>query len=756
VNNTNASDSSTSTSTKDSASQNGAKDDAKAGEKTGAQPRAKTDSGPVTAPLGFRFGATHAGIKPGSSGQATRGDLALIVSDAPCAAAGVFTVNRLCAAPIRFAAARLPAAGIRAIIANSGNANALTGPRGIEDERAMAASAAAGLGLEARDVLTASTGGIGIPLPVERIQAAIPALTASLGADPAPAAEAIRTTDLRVKLAARTIEIGGRPVKLTAIAKGSGMIHPQMATMFCFVTTDAAIAPALLQSVLVEVVEETFNTITVDGDMSTNDCVVVLANGRAGAPPILAREPGRGGERGDELERFQRALGEICAELARAIAADGEGATKLLIVDVEGVGSPAVARELARAVAGGSLVKAGIFGGDPSWARILAALGARIGARGLAIDPARVTLDIQGTRVYEHGGKAAFDNPRLSERMQEAEIAVRIDLQEGPHKGRALGCDLTYDYVKINAEYYSTPSKGSAAARPPQPTIDRAAVVEALSYIRKFSGKRAVIKYGGAAMIDPALKRSFAEEVVLLQSAGLRPVVVHGGGPEITRTLERLGQKTEFADGQRVTGAEDVRVVEMVLTGKVNTEIVGLLNTVGGSAIGLSGKDGRLLMARKLAPEPGKPDLGFVGEIEAVNSDVIDMLLDHGYIPVISPVGMGEDGVSYNINADVAAAEIAVAIGASRLIFLTDVPGILDANRKLITDLKAADLELDLAGAGKGAVAGAIKGGMHVKAQAVLSALAGGVQAVHVVDGRAPYSIVAELFTDRGVGTLVT
>jgi acetylglutamate kinase len=197
-----------------------------------------------------------------------------------------------------------------------------------------------------------------------------------------------------------------------------------------------------------------------------------------------------------------------------------------------------------------------------------------------------------------------------------------------------------------------------------------------------------------------------------------------------------------------VTGAEDVRIVEMVLTGKVNTEIVTLLNAVGGRAIGLSGKDGRLLTAHKLAPAPGKPDLGFVGEIEAVNSDVIDMLLDRSYIPVISPVGMGADGVSYNINADFAAAEIAAATHSSRLIFLTDVAGILDRDGKLVSSLRAADLESGLGGA--------IRGGMHVKAQAVIRALAGGVQAVHIVDGRIPHSIVAELFTDRGVGTLVT
>jgi acetylglutamate kinase len=209
-----------------------------------------------------------------------------------------------------------------------------------------------------------------------------------------------------------------------------------------------------------------------------------------------------------------------------------------------------------------------------------------------------------------------------------------------------------------------------------------------------------------------------------------------------------MGRKSEFADGQRITGAEEVGVVEMVLTGKINTEIVGLLNMLGGSAIGLSGKDGRLLMAQKLQPAPGKPDLGFVGEIEGVNADLLDMFLERGYIPVISPVGFGIDGASYNINADVAAGEIAAACGAERLIFLTDVPGILDEEGNLVTQIRAADLQARL---GK-----SIKGGMHVKAQAVLNALASGVKAVHIVDGRVPHSVVAELFTDRGVGTLVT
>ena len=686
-------------------------------------------------PLGFRFGAVAAGVKQAGG---ARKDVALIVSEVPCAAAGVFTVNKMCAAPVRYGASRLPAAGIRAVVANSGNANALTGPVGVGDERAMAAAVAKQLGIEADQVLTASTGAIGVRLPIERISAAAPALVAALGDDVAAAAEAIRTTDLRTKLAFRELSVGGKPVRFAAIAKGSGMIHPQMATMLCFITTDARVAPKTLQRALGAAVEETFNTITVDGDMSTNDMVVALANGAAGAPEI--------GNDGPAYAALESALTSLCADLARAIAADGEGATKLLIVDVAGVPERAMAKDLARAVAGGSLVKSGIFGGDPSWGRILAALGARIGARGFAIDPAGVTLDIQGIRVYEQGGPVEFDKAALAAKMQAAEIAVRMDLGLGGASARALGCDLTFDYVKINAEYYAGPGAGGATRAPGG--VNRPVIVEALSYIRKFAGKRAVIKYGGAAMIDPALKRSFAEEVVLLQSAGLRPVIVHGGGPEITKTLEKMGRKSEFADGQRITGREEVQVVEMVLTGRINTEIVGLINSLGGNAIGLSGKDGRLLMASKLATAPGKPDLGFVGEIDAVNADLLDMFLERGYTPVISPVGFGADGSSYNINADVAAGEIASACGAERLIFLTDVAGILDDQGNLLSEIKAADLEARLGQS--------IRGGMLVKAQAVLQALAGGVRAVHIVDGRAPHSVVAELFTDHGVGTLVT
>ena len=278
----------------------------------------------------------------------------------------------------------------------------------------------------------------------------------------------------------------------------------------------------------------------------------------------------------------------------------------------------------------------------------------------------------------------------------------------------------------------------------------RELLVEALKYIQRFSGTRAVIKYGGAAMVDPDLKRSFAQDVVLLQSAGLRPIIVHGGGPEITRTLDRLGQKSQFIDGQRVTGSAEMGVVEMVLTGKVNTEIVGLINTMGGTAMGLSGKDAHLIRASKLPPKPGKPDMGLVGQVESINAEVIDMLLAKSYIPVISPVGLGADGASYNINADVVAAEIAVAAKAKKLLFLTDVAGILDENGVLLSELRAEELK------GRLQEGKAVKGGMSVKSNAILRALAGGVDAVHVVDGREPHSVVVELFTEKGVGTLVT
>jgi acetylglutamate kinase len=248
-------------------------------------------------------------------------------------------------------------------------------------------------------------------------------------------------------------------------------------------------------------------------------------------------------------------------------------------------------------------------------------------------------------------------------------------------------------------------------------------------------------------MVKESLKKSFCEDINLLRSVGLEPIVVHGGGPEITRTLNKLGRKAEFVDGMRVTDASDVKVVEMVLTGSVNSELVTLLNREGGHAVGLSGKDGALLRARKLMNKNG-PDLGQVGEVTQVNHAFLEMLLKQGYVPVISPIGIGEDGQSYNINADLVAAEVASALSADKLIYLSEVAGILEGE-ELITELTAEALARRLE-------TGGISGGMTVKARSILKALSAGVGRVHVIDGRMPHSVIAELFTDRGVGTLIT
>jgi acetylglutamate kinase len=692
----------------------------------------------LNVPKGFLWGAVEAGIKP------NRKDLALVYSESPCAAAACFTRNLAKAAPVLDAEQRLPAEGIRAVVVNSGNANALTGPEGVEDVKTVCEALAKQLRISAGSVVSASTGVIGVRLPAHKIVAATPALAASLKADPLPAAEAIMTTDTRMKLAARTVRIGGKEVTLTCICKGSGMIAPSLATMIAVVATDCAIKPHVLAGALQQAMRRSFNALTVDGDMSTNDCVFALANGAAGNAPIA--DPGAA------LDAFSSALEDLCRQMAKEIAADGEGATKLLEITVEGAAEEEMALDLAKACAGSSLVKAAIFGADPNWGRVLASIGARAGTAGYAIEPAEARVTVQDVAVYDRA-PLAYDASVLKARMREPEVRVIVDLRRGEGKAQAWGCDLSYDYVKINADYTSlivtTPDGGVAKddrLSNYSPTFKVKLLVDALGYIQKFSGTRCVIKYGGAAMVKDSLKRSFCDDIRLLRSVGLRPVVVHGGGPEITRTLEKLGGKAEFVDGQRVTNAADVKVVEMVLTGSINTELVTLLNGNGSAlAVGVSGKDGGLIRARKLVQE-GR-DLGQVGEVTQVNRDFLEMLLQQGYVPVVSPVGLGEDGQSYNINADNVAAEVAVAIGAQKLIYLSDVPGILKAG-ELIGQLTGADLDALIAD-------GTIKGGMKAKAKSILKVHCAGVQSVHLLDGRVPHSIIGELFTDNGVGSWI-
>ncbi len=276
-------------------------------------------------------------------------------------------------------------------------------------------------------------------------------------------------------------------------------------------------------------------------------------------------------------------------------------------------------------------------------------------------------------------------------------------------------------------------------------------LVEALPYIRAFQGKTLVIKYGGAAMEQADLKEQFAKDVLLLRLVGMRPVIVHGGGPQIGALMKRLGKEPRFVGGMRITDEETMALVEMVLVGRINKEIVGLINLHGGRAVGLSGKDANLLRARKRlhrTPE-GDVDIGLVGEVEAVNADVIRLLEDHGLIPVIAPVGVGAAGETFNVNADLVAGEVAGALGAEKLIHLTDVPGINGEDGQLLSTLTRREAERLI----KAAV---IDGGMLPKVESSLRALEGGAQKAHIVDGRVPHAILLEVLTREGIGTEIT
>jgi len=689
-------------------------------------------------PRGFRFAAIAAGIRP------SKPDVALFVSDHDAACAGTFTINRAKAASVIDAERRLPAEAMRAVLVTSGNANAVTGRAGIEAVDAMYMAAARALGIDRAQVVGAATGVIGMRMPFEKVVAVMPRCVEQLGPDPSPVAEAIMTTDTTKKLASRTVVLDGVTVTLTGICKGSGMIAPQLATMIAVIVTDCAIDATTLHAAVRASAPDTFDQLVIDGDMSTNDSVFVLANGAAGNPKLVAADT-------RSFQAFVAALTDLCDELARDIAADGEGATKRLEVRVTGAPTRAIARDIAKAICVSPLVKAAMFGQDPNWGRILMTIGARCGSQNFDIDPVRSYVAIQGTVVYD-AAPASFERNTLKAKLREPEVVVVVDLRTGSASAKAYGCDLSYDYVKLNADYTSVLFEAAdGGVRKDDrlgnysPAFKRAFLVQALGYMSRFRGMRCVIKYGGSALTRDGLKRSFCDDVLLLHSVGLQPIVVHGGGPDLAHALDKVNGHAELIDGIRVTPASELRVVEM-MTGQINSELVTVLNRGGASAVGLSGKDAALLRAKKLVRNDGR-DLGLVGELVEVNKGFLESLIGQHYIPVISPVGIGADGESYDLNSDAVAAGIARALGADKLMFFADVPGIVEAG-ELVSELSPAGLRGKLD-------AGVITGGMAIKAVAALTALAGGVRAVHLIDGRIPHNIIAELFTDTGVGTLI-
>jgi glutamate N-acetyltransferase/amino-acid N-acetyltransferase len=394
--------------------------------------------GGVLAPAGFRAGSASAGLRE----QRGADDVALIVADAPAAAAGFFTRNRFLAAPVRVATDAIEATGgrARAIVINAGCANAGTGEAGLQAARQVVAAVAERLGCPVDQVLPASTGLIGSMLPAQRVGRAAADLRLAGTAEAATAAaRAIMTTDTRPKEAAASVSLDGETMTVGGMAKGSGMIHPGMATLLAVVTTDAPVEPAILHAIAAPIVERTFNAVSVDGDTSTNDTLFILASGAAGGGPITD---------GPRRDALAAALEAVCTSLAQEVAADGEGATRRIDVTVSGAMSDAESRLAARTIAGSTLVKAAVHGADPNWGRIAAAAG----RSGAAIDPDRMRIWIGETLTYA-GGPCDFDTALARAALQAAVVAIRVDLGVGDGIGQAWGCDLSAEYVAINSEY---------------------------------------------------------------------------------------------------------------------------------------------------------------------------------------------------------------------------------------------------------------------------------------------------------------
>ncbi len=399
----------------------------------------KADNNTV-APQGFQAAAAHAGIKPASAAL----DVALLVSEAEgTTAAGVFTTNRVAAAPVNLSRRFLKASRghARAVVVNSGNANACTGRLGFHAANRTAAAAAKELGVPIERVLVASTGVIGVQLRADLLIKKMPALVAGLSAHGLPAAaRAIMTTDTFPKICAIETVIQGKKVRLAGIAKGAGMIHPHMATMLAFILTDAAITAQHLNRMLRLSVEGSFNRITVDGDTSTNDSVILLASGLSGARVALGTPGGA---------HFLAGLNEVCQSLARSIVRDGEGAKKLVTIEVRGARSEADADRMARAIGNSPLVKTAIAGSDANWGRILCAAG----YSGSVFDPAKVDIFVNELPLCRRGLAADFNEPAVRAELDRPEVTVRIDLHEGRASARIWTCDLTADYIRINASY---------------------------------------------------------------------------------------------------------------------------------------------------------------------------------------------------------------------------------------------------------------------------------------------------------------
>jgi glutamate N-acetyltransferase / amino-acid N-acetyltransferase len=390
----------------------------------------------VTAASGFVAAGVGCGVR-----DVGRRDLGLLFSELPCETAAVFTRNAIWGAPLVVTREAVETGGVRAVVANSGNANAATGERGIEDARAMQTLAGEALGIEAREVAVASTGVIGVHLPMGMISSGIRAVSGELGAGGEGFAESILTTDTRAKEAVAWVEIEDRTITVGGTAKGSGMIHPNMGTMLAFLTTDAAVEKSCLQETLSRVTDRTFNRVTVDGDTSPSDMALLMANGAAGNKLLSLDSP--------EYPIFAEAVESVARTLAREIARDGEGATRLVEVAVEGAASEESAAALAKSIVGSNLVKAAVFGEDANWGRVLTAMG----YSGVTFDPEGVELWFGPIKVFSNGEPVPHEEAEANATLAAGEVKITARLSEGNASATAWGCDLSYEYVRINGSY---------------------------------------------------------------------------------------------------------------------------------------------------------------------------------------------------------------------------------------------------------------------------------------------------------------
>jgi glutamate N-acetyltransferase/amino-acid N-acetyltransferase len=395
----------------------------------------------VCVPKGYLLAGVHCKIKR----DRHKRDLTLVKSETPAAAAGVYTQNLVYAAPVALDRSRTPSDRMRAVVICSGVANACTGERGLRDAEEMARLAAVACGAEPEQALVLSTGVIGAFLPMDRITHGISDAASKLGRSESSlvaAARGMLTTDTIHKLAGRTLNIGGRDIQITGMAKGAAMMGPNMATMLALVMTDAAMTPAAAQAALTAAANESFNCMSVDGHMSTNDTVLLLANGAAGGEPLV----------GDDLAAFQTALDQVCVELAKAIAGDGEGATHLVTIDITGCADRQKALEIAKTVANSPLVKTALHGADPNWGRIVSAAG----YAGVPFDPKGVSLWLNGFLLYQKGAPVEFDGKEVSESIRDnRDTLVQLEFSEGTAARRFWTADLTAEYVRLNADYHT-------------------------------------------------------------------------------------------------------------------------------------------------------------------------------------------------------------------------------------------------------------------------------------------------------------